>query len=66
MPLDVVAVVSVALGGAAMLLQTLFTSRCSHIECCSENGCLSCERVVDKDKNMSSNNNNNNVKVTNQ
>ncbi len=46
MVIDVVAITSIALSGTAMLLQTLFTSRCSHISCCSDEGCVSCEREV--------------------
>ncbi len=40
MVVDVVAITSIALSGTAMLLQTLFTSRCSQIRCCGEDGCL--------------------------
>ena len=28
------------------VLTTLFHSRCSRIECCSERGCVSCDRKV--------------------
>jgi hypothetical protein len=28
------------------VLTTLFHSRCSRIECCSERGCISCDRKV--------------------
>jgi hypothetical protein len=28
------------------VLTTLFHSRCSRIECCSDRGCISCERKV--------------------
>ena len=59
MALDIVAVVSIAISGAVMLLQTLFTSRCTHIECCSENGCLSCDRKLSK-----KNENNQDTRIT--
>tara|TARA_R100000654_G_scaffold30071_4_gene54671 strand:+ start:905 stop:1093 length:189 start_codon:yes stop_codon:yes gene_type:complete len=39
MVVDVVAITSIALSGTAMLLQTLFTSRCSQIRCCGD-GCI--------------------------
>lgn len=51
MVVDVVAITSIALSGTAMLMQTLFTSRCTHISCCSDEGCVSCERnVIDEPK----------------
>jgi len=55
MPVDIIALTSVACGGVVMLLQTLFTSKCTHIECCSDEGCLSCDRKVSDDKNEKQN-----------
>lgn len=49
MVVDVVAITSIALSGTAMLLQTLFTSRCSQIRCCGDDGCL-VERKVMSDE----------------
>jgi len=50
MVVDIVAITSIALSGTAMLMQTLFTSRCTHISCCGDEGCISCERNVDETK----------------
>lgn len=55
MPVDIIALTSVATGGVVMLLQTLFTSKCTHIECCSDEGCMSCDRKVTDDKDEKNN-----------
>tara|TARA_R110002074_G_scaffold394250_1_gene581517 strand:+ start:305 stop:514 length:210 start_codon:yes stop_codon:yes gene_type:complete len=50
MVLDIVAITSIALSGTAMLLQTLFTSRCSQVRCCGEDGCLVERKVMNEDE----------------
>ena len=43
---EIIAGISVVGTCISGVLTTLFHSRCSRIECCSDKGCISCDRKV--------------------
>tara|TARA_R100001086_G_scaffold179621_1_gene99644 strand:+ start:455 stop:634 length:180 start_codon:yes stop_codon:yes gene_type:complete len=53
---EIVAIISVSVGGLTTLLSTCFHSRCSKIK----TPCIECERVVMEEDNNNNNNNENN------